>query len=46
LLILKAVGMVAAVVSMGCQQALESLVISPSLRFEFIDTIGTSSCVL
>ncbi|GJX11563.1 putative reverse transcriptase domain-containing protein [Tanacetum coccineum] len=46
LLILKAVGMVAAVVHMGCQQASGSPVISPSLRFEFIDTIGTSSCVL
>ncbi|GJX47178.1 putative ribonuclease H-like domain-containing protein [Tanacetum coccineum] len=46
LLILKAVGMGAAVVSMGCRQALGSPVISPSLRFEFIDIIGTSSCVL
>ncbi|GJX11559.1 histone deacetylase 9 isoform X3 [Tanacetum coccineum] len=46
LLILKAVGMVAVVVSMGCRQASGSPVISPSLRFEFIDTIGTSSCVL
>ncbi|GJR16751.1 ribonuclease H-like domain-containing protein [Tanacetum coccineum] len=40
--LIKAVAMGAAVVSVSASR---SPVISPSLRFKFIDTIGTSSCI-